>query len=93
MYYLCWSPVSLTLADAVFAAGVNTINANPGKRCDHVTTDVVDTGGLRIFSRIKINRNYTTGIRVPDPDWIRIQSGQWMRIRIRNPDPDPGGQK
>ncbi len=29
----------------------------------------------------------------PDPDWIRIQSGQWIRIRIRNPDPDPGGQK
>jgi hypothetical protein len=27
----------------------------------------------------------------PDPDWIRIQSGQW--IWIRNPDPDPGGQK
>jgi len=27
----------------------------------------------------------------PDPDWIRIQSGQW--IRIRNPDPDSGGQK
>ncbi len=27
----------------------------------------------------------------PDPDWIRIQSGQW--IRIRDPDPDPGGQK
>jgi hypothetical protein len=26
-----------------------------------------------------------------DPDWIRIQSGQWIRIRIRNP--DPGGQK
>jgi hypothetical protein len=26
-----------------------------------------------------------------DPDWIRIQSGH--RIRIRNPDPDPGGQK
>jgi hypothetical protein len=28
------------------------------------------------------------------PDWIRIQSGQWIwsRIRIRNPDPDPGGQ-
>ncbi len=29
--------------------------------------------------------------RVADPDWIRIQSCQW--IRIRNPDPDPGGQK
>jgi hypothetical protein len=27
----------------------------------------------------------------PDSDWLRIQSGQ--RIRIRNPDPDPGGQK
>ncbi len=27
----------------------------------------------------------------PDADWIRIQSGQW--IRIRNPDPDPGVQK
>ncbi len=25
------------------------------------------------------------------PDWIRIQSGQWIRIRIW--DPDPGGQK
>ncbi len=32
---------------------------------------------------------------VSDPDWIQIQSGQWIRIRIltRNPDPDPGGQK
>ncbi len=29
----------------------------------------------------------------PDPYWIRIQSGLWIRIRIRNPDPDPGGQK
>jgi hypothetical protein len=29
----------------------------------------------------------------PDPDWIRIQSGQWIRIQIRNPDKDPGGQK
>jgi hypothetical protein len=31
----------------------------------------------------------------PDPYWIRIQSGQCIRIRlcIRNPDPDPGGQK
>jgi hypothetical protein len=27
-----------------------------------------------------------------DPNWIRIQSGQWIRIRIRNPDPDSGGQ-
>jgi hypothetical protein len=27
-----------------------------------------------------------------DPDWIRIQWGPWIRIRIRNPDPDPRGQ-
>jgi hypothetical protein len=27
----------------------------------------------------------------PDPYWTRIQSGQW--IRIRNPDPGPGGPK
>jgi hypothetical protein len=35
------------------------------------------------------------GVRIADPDsnWIRIQRGQWTRIRIRNPDPDPGGQK
>jgi hypothetical protein len=25
--------------------------------------------------------------------YIRIQSGQWIRIRIQNSDPDPGGQK
>ncbi len=31
----------------------------------------------------------------PDPDlyWIQIQSGQWIRIRIRNPDLDPEGPK
>jgi hypothetical protein len=31
---------------------------------------------------------------VADTDWIWIQWGPWMRIqiRIRNPDPDPGGQ-
>jgi hypothetical protein len=34
-----------------------------------------------------------TRVSDPDPDWIRIQSGQWIRIRIRNPDSDPGGQK
>ncbi len=26
----------------------------------------------------------------PNPNWIRIQSGQWIRIRISIPDPDPG---
>ncbi len=30
-----------------------------------------------------------------DPNWIRILSGQWLRISIRlqNPHPDSGGQK
>ncbi len=25
----------------------------------------------------------------PDPDWIRIQSGQWIRIRIQEGENDP----
>ncbi len=29
----------------------------------------------------------------PYSDWIPIQGGPWIRIRIRNPYPDPGGQK
>jgi hypothetical protein len=36
---------------------------------------------------------YVFSIADPDPYWIRIQSGQWIRNRIRNPDPEPGGQK
>jgi hypothetical protein len=28
----------------------------------------------------------------PNPDCIRIQWGPWIRIRIRNLDPDPGGE-
>jgi hypothetical protein len=36
---------------------------------------------------------YYPRVSYPDPDWIRIQSGQWILIRIRNSDPDPGGQK
>jgi hypothetical protein len=48
------------------------------------STDSLD--GKRFFSGLRIH---------PDPNWIRIQSGQWIRIRIRirNPVPDPGGQK
>jgi hypothetical protein len=38
-------------------------------------------------------RGVTARVADPDPDWIRIQSGLWIRIRIRNPDPYPGGQK
>jgi hypothetical protein len=28
-------------------------------------------------------------VRVADPDWIRIQSGQWVRIRIQEGKNDP----
>ncbi len=34
-----------------------------------------------------------TSVSDPDPHWIRIESGLWIRLRILNSDPDPGGQK
>jgi hypothetical protein len=43
-----------------------------------------------LFKGFKV---FISRVSDPDPDWNRIQSGQWIRIRIRNPDPDPGGQK
>ncbi len=43
------------------------------------------------FSYLNSYVNNIGRCRVSDPDRIRIQSGQWIRIRIRNP--DPGGQK
>jgi hypothetical protein len=43
---------------------------------------------VTIYPNLQVD---TTRVVDPDPDWIRIQSGLW--IRIRNPDPDPGGQK
>ncbi len=30
----------------------------------------------------------SSSVSDPDLDWIRIQSGQWIRIRIRDPDPE-----
>jgi hypothetical protein len=39
------------------------------------------------------NKDNFSRVSDPDPDWIRIQSGQWIRIRNPDPDPDPGGQK
>jgi hypothetical protein len=32
-------------------------------------------------------------VQNPDPDWIRMQSGQWIRIRIRNPDTNPESRR
>jgi hypothetical protein len=52
---------------------------------------------MTVFDKLSNYKFYTHFVKIrvadPDPDWIRIQSGQWIRIRIRNPDPDPGGQK
>jgi hypothetical protein len=50
----------------------------------------------RLYSDIEnasSSRPYYAGFAdpYPDPNWIRIQSVQWIRIRIR--DPDPEGQK
>jgi hypothetical protein len=39
------------------------------------------------------NQNVRTSVSVSDPDLFRILSGQLIRIRIRNQDPNPGGQK
>jgi hypothetical protein len=45
-----------------------------------------------LLGRSNLVRRYLQSrVADPDPDWIRIQSGQWIRIRIRNP--DLGGQK
>jgi hypothetical protein len=41
---------------------------------------------------VTLNRRlYKSSVADLEPHWIRIQWGSW--IRIRNPDPDPGGQK
>ncbi len=42
-----------------------------------------------LFRRSKFGTFWVLGAML----WIRIQSGLWIRIRIRNPDPDPRGQK
>jgi hypothetical protein len=42
---------------------------------------------------MQVGCRYSPSVADPDPCWIRIQSGQLIRIRIRNPDSDPGGQK
>jgi hypothetical protein len=48
---------------------------------------------MSIIEAMKISRSFFfdklfVNARVADPDWIRIQSGQW--IRIRNPDSESG---
>jgi hypothetical protein len=39
------------------------------------------------LANYNLGKAFYTGLR------IRIPSGQWIRIRIRNPDPNSGGQK
>ncbi len=46
-------------------------------------------GAWKSFLDWSSKKSIKARVSDPDPDWIRIQTGQW----IRNPDPDPGGQK
>jgi hypothetical protein len=46
-----------------------------------------------VYELILALASLLSSVADPNPNWIRIQSGQWIRIRIRNPDPDPRGQK
>jgi hypothetical protein len=39
-------------------------------------------------SRIRIRNTVLSRASDRNPDWFRIQSGQW--IRMQNPNPDPG---
>jgi hypothetical protein len=56
-----------------------------------------DPGGPKTYRSYGLGSStlVTGSVSDPDPYWIRIQSGQCIRIRIRNPDPDPytGGKK
>ncbi len=52
---------------------------------------------MRRGSKGRLGGSLAQGLQIrvpdPDPDWIRIQSDHWIRIRNLNTDPDPGGQK
>jgi hypothetical protein len=48
--------------------------------------------GLGIGLPFKHEQNFFS-VSDQDPDWIRIQSGQWIRIWIREPDPDPNSER
>ncbi len=56
---------------------------------------VVDTSGKLPPVSLTPVAPVSTSVSDPDPDWIRIQSDHWIRIRNLNTDldPDPGGQK
>ncbi len=54
--------------------------------------DVILVGSrLQVAHHARPNKNIGSVDRVedPDPDWIRIQSGQWIRIRIEEGKNDP----
>ncbi len=49
---------------------------------------------LHRYSSLKYGKLFvSSSVMDPDPDWILIQWGSWIRVQIRNPDPDPRGQK
>jgi hypothetical protein len=41
------------------------------------------------FLEPNVDITFRTSVSDPDPDWIRIQSGQWIWIRIQEGKNDP----
>jgi hypothetical protein len=62
----------------------------PGCMVDNRTRDLYT---LRHKGKLTTEPGHTPITSVLNPDLIRIQSGKWIPIRIRNPDSDTEGQK
>ncbi len=69
----------------------------PERGLDHENTEAVPDWYRTEMKCESVQNCLFSGVVDPDldMDWIRIQRGPWIRIliRIRNPDPEPGGQK
>jgi hypothetical protein len=85
---LCYSPPLSSILDGLLGL-LLLLPLEPV----HVGFEQVAVGQLEPDSGVPYNTFIGEERRgsVSNPDWIQIQSGQ--RIRIPNPDPDPGEQK
>jgi len=86
LYKIC--KVQNLLCGVSAPSPATTITIAPGQSllANSIRVQPGTTGKCFLFCRVADPDPYL------DPDWIRIQSGKWIRIRIRNPDPDPGGK-
>jgi hypothetical protein len=78
---------------AAAGKGLPPSEPSPGQMNGATNKQLEQLNSVReaLFSQVRSRLGVFSGVSEPDPYWIRIQSGQWIRIRIRNP--DPGGQK